>query len=154
MPPVNSTKSLLGHTLGASGAIEALVTALTLRDGVAHPSRNLSDPEIPLDVVEVDFRPDPARSTIEIEARTVTSAKTGVEMEAMVAVSVAALAIYDMAKAIVDNLDKLPEMNPLFRGLNNLFEPLRTEGAAAFEFGGVALHGGAIKAYRETGWLK
>jgi 3-oxoacyl-[acyl-carrier-protein] synthase II len=45
---VNSTKSLLGHTLGASGAIEALVTALTLRDGVAHPSRNLTDPEIPL----------------------------------------------------------------------------------------------------------
>ena len=62
--------------------------------------------------------------------------------------------VHDMAKAIVDNLDKLPEMNPLFRGLNNLFEPLRTEGAAAFEFGGVALHGGAIKAYRETGWLK
>jgi 3-oxoacyl-(acyl-carrier-protein) synthase len=45
---VNSTKSLLGHTLGASGAIEALVAALTLRDGVAHPSRNLTDPEFPL----------------------------------------------------------------------------------------------------------
>jgi 3-oxoacyl-[acyl-carrier-protein] synthase II len=45
---VNSTKSLLGHTLGASGAIEALVAALTLRDGVAHPSRNLADPELPL----------------------------------------------------------------------------------------------------------
>jgi 3-oxoacyl-[acyl-carrier-protein] synthase II len=45
---VNSTKSLLGHTLGASGAIEALVAALTLRDGVAHPSRNLDDPEVPL----------------------------------------------------------------------------------------------------------
>jgi 3-oxoacyl-[acyl-carrier-protein] synthase II len=45
---VNSTKSLLGHTLGASGAIEALVAALTLRDGVAHPSRNLTDPEVPL----------------------------------------------------------------------------------------------------------
>ena len=48
---VNSTKSLLGHTLGASGAIEALVTALTLRDGVAHPSRNLTDPEVPLSFV-------------------------------------------------------------------------------------------------------
>jgi 3-oxoacyl-[acyl-carrier-protein] synthase II len=45
---VNSTKSLLGHTLGASGAIEALVAALTLRHGVAHPSRNLDDPEVPL----------------------------------------------------------------------------------------------------------
>jgi 3-oxoacyl-[acyl-carrier-protein] synthase II len=45
---INSTKSLLGHTLGASGAIEAVVAALTLRDGVAHPSRNLTDPEFPL----------------------------------------------------------------------------------------------------------
>ncbi|HEY4564332.1 MAG TPA: beta-ketoacyl-[acyl-carrier-protein] synthase family protein [Thermoanaerobaculia bacterium] len=53
---VNSTKSLLGHTLGASGAIEALVTALTLRDGVAHPSRNLSDPEIPLAFVRAAER--------------------------------------------------------------------------------------------------
>jgi 3-oxoacyl-[acyl-carrier-protein] synthase II len=47
-PRVGSTKSLLGHTLGASGALEALVTALTLRDGVAHPSRNLTDPEADL----------------------------------------------------------------------------------------------------------
>ncbi len=62
--------------------------------------------------------------------------------------------VHDMAKAIVGNLDKLPEMNPLFKGLKNLFEPLRTEGAASFEFGGVPLHLGAIKAYRETGWLK
>jgi 3-oxoacyl-[acyl-carrier-protein] synthase II len=42
--PINSTKSLLGHTLGASGALEAVVTALTLRDGVAHPSLNLAAP--------------------------------------------------------------------------------------------------------------
>jgi TRAP-type uncharacterized transport system substrate-binding protein len=38
--------------------------------------------------------------------------------------------------------------------LKSLFEPLRTQGAAAFDFGGVALHPGAIKAFRETGWLK
>jgi TRAP transporter TAXI family solute receptor len=60
---------------------------------------------------------------------------------------------YDMAKAIADNLDTLPQMNPLFKGLKNLFEPLRTKGAAAFEFGGVPLHPGAMKAYRESGWL-
>ena len=59
-----------------------------------------------------------------------------------------------MTRAISGNLDKLPEMNPLFRGLKDLFEPLRTEGAAAFEFGGVALHPGAVQAYREAGWLK
>ncbi len=62
--------------------------------------------------------------------------------------------VHDMAKVIAENLDRLPQMNPLFKGLKNLFEPLRTKGAAAFEFGGVALHPGAIKAYRDTGWLK
>lgn len=41
---VNSTKSLLGHTIGASGAFEALVTALTLRDGRTHINRNLEAP--------------------------------------------------------------------------------------------------------------
>ena len=56
--------------------------------------------QIPLEVVEVEFRPNSAGSTLEIQARAVTDARTGVEMEAMVAVSAAALTIYDMAKAI------------------------------------------------------
>lgn len=56
--------------------------------------------QIPLEVVEVEFRPNSAGSALEIQARAVTDARTGVEMEAMVAVSVAALTIYDMAKAI------------------------------------------------------
>lgn len=62
--------------------------------------------------------------------------------------------VYDMARAISGNLDALPGMNPLFKGLKDLFEPLRTKGASAFEFGGVPLHQGALKAYREAGWLK
>ena len=62
--------------------------------------------------------------------------------------------VYDMSGAISGNLDELPRMNPLFKGLKDLFEPLRTKGASAFEFGGVALHPGAAKAYRELGWLK
>jgi 3-oxoacyl-[acyl-carrier-protein] synthase II len=41
---VNSTKSLLGHTIGASGAIEAAVTTLSIRDQRLHPSLNLTDP--------------------------------------------------------------------------------------------------------------
>jgi uncharacterized protein len=61
--------------------------------------------------------------------------------------------VHDMANAIAGNLDALPQMNPLFKGLKDLFEPLRRQGAAAFEFGGVPLHPGAIRAYRETGWL-
>ncbi len=56
--------------------------------------------QIALEVVEVDFRPDPARTALHIQARAVTAARTGVEMEALVAASAAALTIYDMAKAI------------------------------------------------------
>ena len=61
--------------------------------------------------------------------------------------------VHDMVKTIVENLDTLPQINPLFKGLKNLFEPLRSKGAAAFEFGGVPPHPGALRAYRETGWL-
>jgi len=55
--------------------------------------------QIALEVVEVDFEPDAANSVLQIQARAVTDARTGVEMEALVAVSAAALTIYDMAKA-------------------------------------------------------
>ena len=61
--------------------------------------------------------------------------------------------VHDLAKAMAANLDALPKMNPLFKGLKTLFEPLRTQGAAAFEFGGVPLHPGAARAYRELGWI-
>lgn len=43
--PVSGTKALYGHPLGASGAIEAAVCALTIRDGWAPASVNLVDPE-------------------------------------------------------------------------------------------------------------
>ncbi len=56
--------------------------------------------QIPLEVIEVDFYPDPTNSALQIQSRAVTSGRTGVEMEALVAASVAALTIYDMAKAI------------------------------------------------------
>jgi cyclic pyranopterin phosphate synthase len=56
--------------------------------------------QVPLQVVEVEFTPDHEHSTLHIEARAVTEARTGVEMEAMTAVTCAALTIYDMAKAI------------------------------------------------------
>lgn len=50
--------------------------------------------------VEVQCCADEAKSRIEITARVRTRGKTGVEMEALTAVSVAALTIYDMAKAV------------------------------------------------------
>ena len=55
---------------------------------------------LPLDKVSVELRIDEAQSAVEIEAAAATTAKTGVEMEALTAVSVAALTVYDMVKAV------------------------------------------------------
>lgn len=53
-----------------------------------------------LDGVEMAFALDPASSSIAIEARVTNRGRTGCEMEALTAVSVAALALYDMLKAV------------------------------------------------------
>jgi 3-oxoacyl-[acyl-carrier-protein] synthase II len=42
---VNSTKSIIGHTLGAAGAIEFIVCCLTLKDKVIHPTINYENPD-------------------------------------------------------------------------------------------------------------
>jgi cyclic pyranopterin monophosphate synthase len=54
----------------------------------------------PLPITHVDVVLTPVAGGYDIEARVRTSAQTGVEMEALTAVSVAALTIYDMAKAV------------------------------------------------------
>lgn len=53
-----------------------------------------------LDSVAVDLVCDPKRGTVEITARCRIHGRTGVEMEALTAVSVAALTVYDMVKAV------------------------------------------------------
>jgi len=55
---------------------------------------------LPLDAVVVELVPDPAGPCVRIEARAEVHARTGVEMEALVAVSAAALTLYDMCKAV------------------------------------------------------
>ena len=55
---------------------------------------------LPLDALEIEFALEAPPPAIAIEARARTTAKTGVEMEALVAVSAAALAIYDMCKSV------------------------------------------------------
>ncbi|MFT4232240.1 MAG: beta-ketoacyl-[acyl-carrier-protein] synthase family protein, partial [Leucobacter sp.] len=56
--PITATKSSTGHLLGASGALEAVISVMTLRHGVLPPTLNLSDPEFPdWDVVRGAARP-------------------------------------------------------------------------------------------------
>jgi hypothetical protein len=54
---------------------------------------------------------------------------------------------------ILSNADGLGRINQLFTGFADLLRPLRSQGAAAFEFGGVKLHEGALQAYRQAGLL-
>jgi cyclic pyranopterin phosphate synthase len=55
---------------------------------------------LPLSSVEIDFEPIPERNALSIRALVKVTGRTGVEMEALTAVSVAALTVYDMCKAV------------------------------------------------------
>jgi 3-oxoacyl-(acyl-carrier-protein) synthase len=57
--PISAHKSMIGHTLGAGGAIEAVVSLLTLRDQKVHPTINLQEPDA--ECVGLDFVPNTAR---------------------------------------------------------------------------------------------
>jgi len=61
--------------------------------------------------------------------------------------------VHETVAVIVAHADELARRNPLFAGLTELFEPLRSKGPAALSFGGVALHPGALAAYRAAGLL-
>ena len=54
---------------------------------------------LPISAVTVDLTPDPADNAIDIEATVRTTGRTGVEMEALTAVQVGLLTVYDMCKA-------------------------------------------------------
>jgi 3-oxoacyl-[acyl-carrier-protein] synthase II len=57
---VSSSKSMLGHTLGASGGIELIIAALTIKHGVIHPTINYHTPDPACDL---DYVPNTARVT-------------------------------------------------------------------------------------------
>jgi TRAP transporter TAXI family solute receptor len=56
--------------------------------------------------------------------------------------------------AAIAHADELARLNPLFTGLDDLLRGLAAGGRAQFEFGGVALHPGALRAFQEAGLLR
>jgi cyclic pyranopterin phosphate synthase len=79
---------------------DALVTARLAGIMAAKRTAELIPLCHPLPLTHVDVRLSVAGDVVEIEASAETTAQTGVEMEALVAVTVAALTVYDMAKAV------------------------------------------------------
>jgi len=56
--PISATKSMIGHDLAAAGAIEAIVCALTIEQGIIHPTTNYETPDPECDL---DYVPNQAR---------------------------------------------------------------------------------------------
>ena len=56
--PINSTKSMIGHCMGASGALEAIACVKSLQEGILHPTINYEslDPECDLDYIPNEVR--------------------------------------------------------------------------------------------------
>jgi cyclic pyranopterin phosphate synthase len=79
---------------------DALVTAQVAGVMAAKRTAELIPLCHPLPISHIDLAVDVRGESVEIQAAVETTAQTGVEMEALVAASIAALTVYDMAKAI------------------------------------------------------
>lgn len=86
----NAPKGDVLSTAKLAGIMAAKQTAQLIP--LCHP--------LPLSKIDVQIIPDPKLPGYQIRAEVITKAETGVEMEALTAVSVAALTLYDMAKAL------------------------------------------------------
>ena len=69
--PISSTKSMIGHAMGAAGAVEAVVAVKTIETGIIHPTINYEDPDPACDL---DYVPNVARRA---DVRTVLSNSFG-----------------------------------------------------------------------------
>jgi len=84
---------------------DALVTAQLAGIMAAKRTAELIPLCHPLPLTHVDVRLEVGAESVEIEASAETTAQTGVEMEALVAATVAALTVYDMAKAVDKDME-------------------------------------------------
>jgi 3-oxoacyl-[acyl-carrier-protein] synthase II len=68
--PISSTKSITGHLMGAAGGVEAIVTVLTIENGIIHPTLNYEfpDPDCDLDYVPNEARKKEVRIGLSISA--------------------------------------------------------------------------------------
>ncbi len=87
---IATKKGPIVHTAILAGVMGAKKTSELIP--LCHP--------LALDDCQIEIKPDAARSEVLIHCRVQTQAKTGVEMEALTGATVAALAFYDMAKAV------------------------------------------------------
>lgn len=100
---VRMRPQVLATLLDAGGPKgDAFVTARLAGIGAAKRTAELIPlcHPLPLDRVDVELEPDRDAGTVLVRAEARATARTGVEMEALTAVSVAALTLYDMAKAL------------------------------------------------------
>lgn len=100
---VRMRPEVLATLLDAGGPKgDALVTARLAGIGAAKRTSDLIPlcHPLPIDAVEVELAPDRGAGTVAVRAEVRVTARTGAEMEALTAASVAALTLYDMAKAL------------------------------------------------------
>jgi cyclic pyranopterin monophosphate synthase len=98
-----ATVNMAPETAGMLASLpkgDALVTAQVAGVMAAKRTPELIPLCHPLPLTRIDVRVAVAADVVEIEATAETIAQTGVEMEALVAATVAALTVYDMAKAV------------------------------------------------------
>lgn len=91
---IATKKGPIFHTAIVAGVMGAKKTSELIP--LCHP--------LALEDCQIEVKPDPERGEIALHCRVETTAKTGVEMEALTGATVAALTFYDMAKAVTHGI--------------------------------------------------